>query len=439
MSKQSISPADSATSATGKINSNFDELYSGQGGGSSQADVIARNQEAVARISAARKHVLLTGVNQWKYNPSNNFVVAHGSDFHADRQRWRNFLDFSEGVDTIDLLIATGDFPAQTCKVGTDQIDYMMDELDAADITKPILLVTGNHDRYGLTNAQVAGAFDLQGRGLRADNNNSYYYKDFPNNNNEAGTGAYPSSYPDCPSPNINKLRFIVLNQYDVTSTSNTVIGKDYHITQAQIDWFLDVLASTPPTTGVIVCMHGRDGIDFPTAQGKKFNQRYHLWARDNNSLAYNGTLFEDIIAAFRAGGSINKTFSISNNDDPTVTVNKTFSQAGSFICYMIGHSHMDIIGYSTTHPDQLYLHCPVSCHTPDYDESGNFQTNPNSYGNQVTEMPRRLGDKTEDCFNVYGIDTVSKVIKVVRVGSDINDLGDDKRMDWYEYEPTIS
>lgn len=444
MAKQTISQNDSGSQAAEKMNANFTELYNGQGGSSGDTTptgIIARNQDAIARIAAARKHVITKGIDGRNY--ANNFVVAHGSDFHTDKTRWRNFLDFGEGVSAIDLLVATGDFVAQECVSGTDQIDYMMDELDDANITKDILLVTGNHDRYGLTDAQTAGAFDLAGRGLRNDNDNSYYYVDYPNNNNEKGTGPYgPSSMPDMPSPNIDTLRFIVMNQYDADTTSRTILSKDYHFSEAQITWLLNLLSDTPATTGVIVVMHGRDGVTIPSAQGKKFGQRHYIWQRSNSSLTYGtDTLIEDIINAWRNGTSINKTYTLTDSGgSSTLTVQKSFLTAGSFICYMIGHSHADMIGYSSKYPDQLYLHCPCSCHTPDFNNSGELNgSNRYSYGNEVGDMPRRLGDRTQDCFNVYGIDTVNKVIKVVRVGSDINDLGDDKRMDWYEYQPTIS
>ena len=61
------------------------------------------------------------------------------------------------------------------------------------------------------------------------------------------------------------------------------------------------------------------------------------------------------------------------------------------------------------------------------------------SYGNEVGDMPRVEGTRTQDCFNVYGIDTVNKIVKVVRVGSTLNDLGQAKDMDYYPYEQAPS
>ena len=441
MSQKTISSSDSGQQAAGKINDNFSELYNGQGGGGGGDNtVIGRNQDAVQRIYAAKKHVLESktgsaGSSSIR-NTTNNFCIAHGSDFHTDKVRWRNFLDFAEGVSGIQAIINTGDFAAQA---GITEIDYMMDELDAANVTKPILLVAGNHDRYGITNAQLDGQFKMATRNTSiqtTDTNHLYYYVDFPNNNNEAGNGVYNGS--DKPTPNIDTLRFIVLNQYDLTTTERSVIGVDFHYTQDQIDWFIDVLENTPATTAVIVAMHGKEK-DIVNTGNKRFWQRHYQW-NYHGATAYSGTIIEDIIEAFRTGVNINTSFAITNNDDATVTVATNFNGAGSFVCYMVGHSHHDMIGYSSVHPNQLYLMCPCSCLTPDYNNNGVlFGSGRYSYGNEVGDMPRVEGTRTQDCFNVYGIDTVNKIVKVVRVGSDINDLGQAKDMDYYDYQPTIS
>lgn len=454
MSQKTILSSDSGNSAAGKINDNFTELYGGQGGGQGGSDntVIGRNQDAVQRIYAAKKHVIESGSGSPGAdnirNAAHNFCIAHGSDFHADLQRWKNFLEFAEGVDGIQAILCTGDFAAN---LGLTSVERMTDELD--DVTKPIMLAVGNHDRYGITNAQLATAYKMDERNndivtdftpsggtqVDGDANCLYYYVDFDNKNNVKGTGEYSGI--DKPSPHVNKLRFIVLNQYDMTSTDRSKLGVDFHYTQDQIDWFIKVLENTPNTTGVIVCMHGKESAAVNTGN-KKFWQRNFQWGNKGAS-AYSGTIIEDIIEAFRTGTNIDKDFSISNNDDATVSVETNFSAAGSFICYMVGHAHHDQTGYSYNHPNQLYLMCPCSCLQNDW---GNDSTNADqpgvavhSFGNDVGDMPRVDGTKTQDCFNVYGIDTISKRIRVVRVGSTVNDLGQPKDIDFYPYEQAPS
>lgn len=444
MAKQTISSTDSGSQAAGKINGNFNELYNGQGGGgggTSSIDIIGRNDDAIDRICAAKKHVLesQTGSagSSTIRNTTNNFCIAHGSDFHTDKVRWRNFLDFAEGVDGIQAILCTGDFTTQS---GLNQVEYMMDELDEANVTKPLMLAVGNHDRYGITNAQLDTQFKMATRNTSihtTDANHLYYYVDFPNNNNEAGNGTYNGK--DKPTPNIDTLRFIVLNQYDLTTTDRSKLGVQSHFTQEQISWFIGVLENTPATTGVIVVMHCPEST-LVNSGNKKFWQRHYNILWNDAAAAYDGTIIEDIVEAFRTGVNINKPFEIADNDDATVTASTSFSHAGSFICYMTGHLHWEMIGYSSAHPNHLYLGCPCSCLMPDYDNNGNYLSNSRySYGNEVGDMPRVGGTKTQDCFNVYGIDTINKVVKVVRVGSTLNDLGQDRQMEYYPYETAPS
>jgi hypothetical protein len=39
----------------------------------------------------------------------------------------------------------------------------------------------------------------------------------------------------------------------------------------------------------------------------------------------------------------------------------------------------------------------------------------------------------------VYAFDTTNKVVKVVRVGADMNDLMEKREVAFYDYEPTLS
>lgn len=178
----------------------------------------------------------------------------------------------------------------------------------------------------------------------------------------------------------------------------------------------------------------GSGGSSVTEPNDKGFYQRYYQW----QSLVVSVTsdrIIEDIIAAFRAGSSISKTYSFSgNNNVPSVTVNDSFSSAGKFVCYIVGHSHIDMTGYSKAHSDQLYLVCPVSACI------GIDQNNPYArFGTQVSDLPRVPGTKTEDCFNVYGFDLANKVVKVIRVGSEMNDLMERREVACYNYQPSNS
>ena len=130
-----ISSSDSGSAAAQKINDSVSNLNNaiGSGGGGGSADtVVGRNQDAVQRIYAAKKHVIESGSgtpgSDSIRNAANNFCIAHGSDFHADLQRWKNFLEFAEGVDGIQAILCTGDFAAN---LGLTSVERMTDELRA--------------------------------------------------------------------------------------------------------------------------------------------------------------------------------------------------------------------------------------------------------------------------------------------------------------------
>lgn len=404
MAQKNISHNDSASTTAGKLNDNFSELFRGQGGGIPNG-IIARNQEAVNRIAAAKKHFDLDHEGVWPgYNNEGNFCIAHASDFHVDATRLANFRDFVDGVEQIDAAIISGDITSN----GTDAEFTAVNGVEF-DRIQPIKCI-GNHERWGgKTLAQIATALGISA---------PYYKVDYAS----------------------KKIRIIVLNRYDVDNNTKAVAGLDGHFSSTQIQWFIAQLKDAITNDyNVIVMMHAIDNkagtgsspVTEPNDKG--FYQRYYQW----QSLVVSVTsdrIIEDIIAAFRAGTSINKTYSFSGNYAPSVTVSDSFSAAGKFVCYIVGHSHIDMIGYSKAHSDQLYLVCPVSCCV------GIENDNPSAlYGTQVSDLPRIAGTKSEDCFNVYGFDTINKLVKVVRVGADMNDLMEPREVAYFDYEPSVS
>ena len=412
MAKQTISYNDNAATTANKLNDNFSELYNGQGGGggSTPTGIIARNQEAIHRIAAAKKHFDTTVNNKdvWPTNNGENlFCIAHCSDLHCDATRYANFRDFVDGVSLIDIAINTGDMVSSGST--TDWESGIVD----VEFENAPLMVLGNHEIYGSqfgqTKAQVCELLGMD---------DPYYSVNY--------------STP--------KIKVIVLDEYDMATLSKANAAKSGWFRSTQIAWFISELKSAK-TNGysVIICRHSPEckSADnnkvgcLPTANDKGFSQRNYQWGK-NLAFSNSDTIIEDIVAAFRAGSTISKTYTFADNS--SVTVNETFSGAGSFICYIVGHMHIDMTGYSHYHSDQLYLLCPTSA-CIGLTQSG---TNEN-YGTEVSDLPRIAGTKCEDCFNVYGIDTVNKVVKVVRVGADMNDLMEPREVAYFEYEPSQS
>ena len=365
--------------------------------------VVDRNLDALKAIYAAKKHYDDSSQNGWYLTSSNSnlFCIAHGTDFHSDNIRMKNFMDFVDNVDEINLAVGTGDFVVSPTD---DEFNIVC---DINPKKKDFLKVLGNHDVYSdkFTSADVASKLNMD---------SPYYYKDYKDYN----------------------VRIIVLNQYDVPSNITVSSGNlrdlrnhTEHFSQTQIDWFISVLDSAIESNlNVIICMHSPEFEQAPVKNDKKFYQRNWNWV---SKLSYiDGAIIEDIVNAFKKGIAINKTYTYQNEnaDIPSVTANHTFGGNGKFICYLAGHLHSDFIGVSNNYEDQLYLIETCTCAVPQIKNTRN-------YGEEVNDLPRIVGTSCEDAFNVYCFDFDKKQIKVVRVGSNINDQMEFRDKEIYTYK----
>lgn len=173
--------------------------------------------------------------------------------------------------------------------------------------------VRGNHDIYAspsddMTNGVIKSNSMVINRFIRPykhddmviEEGRTYYYFDRPQ----------------------NKVRFICLDTTEVIEKENTNIK--FSITQAQIDWFVNLLKNTPNGYKIIVCNH------IPI---------------NNNLLWYVDfcLIFGDIIEAFNGKTTINtQSFNVSVNTD--------FSNTnGKVILSVAGHGHVDSYHISDT------------------------------------------------------------------------------------------
>ena len=408
-----ISSSDSGSAAAQKINesvSNLNAAIGSGGGGSTPSGIIALNESAKQRISAAKQHFdERTNTSGYSTNTQANcFIIAHGSDFHNDAARYGRFRDFIDGVTSIDAAIVTGDLTDK----GKDAEFAAMSAISFTRITP--MQVIGNHERQdGKTIAAIGEAL---GQPKVSNAYKGYFYKDF--------------STP--------KIRVIVLNEYDTSTTTASTAQKDGHWSQDQIDWFISALdGAISSGYSVMVAMHcmeqGSASIAMPTDNDKGFYQRNNQW-KNLLTTVMPHYLIEDIIAAFRSGGTISGTYAHSDGTT-SISVSHSFSSAGKFVAYIVGHSHIDMTGYSQEHPDQLYLVCPNSCV---WGGASGTSSSHRFFGGEVSDLPRIEGMKCEDCFNIYGIDTVNEVVKIIRVGADMNDLMEPREVACFEYEPTV-
>ena len=86
--------------------------------------------------------------------------------------------------------------------------------------------------------------------------------------------------------------------------------------------------------------------------------------------------------------------------------VARFMEKGGDFVVWLTGHVHMDYIGYNEEYPDQLCIAIDALCcwQSMAYDDAD-----------------RTVGMPSEDLFNLVTVDTYSKLLKIVRIGSNLD------------------
>lgn len=367
--------------------------------------VITRNQREIEAIYAAKKMSHST----FSYNLPNhvlNFCVAHITDIHCDTLRYKNFREFIDNVEGINAAVMTGD-------IVIDPTSTQFASITGVSGEKEVLMCVGNHDKGAASSGTVPtneSIYTLMG--MNTNTGKLYYYKDY--------TATEPVK-----NGVVYKIRMIFLNQYDIDGVTGSLINNYTTYSQEQIDWLISTLQDAK-TNGyaVMVCLHTQDRNMGCAVNTKKFYDR--VYDASGKAGAGPDPIIEDIVNAFKTGGTLTKDYTW-DNISRTVSVNASFSGAGTFIAYLSGHLHRDCIAYSANYPDQLYLGGNCGCCY-----ARGYANRP--YGTEMSALPRVEGEKSEDCFNVYGINMEAHLICVVRIGATINDRMENIDYDVYEF-----
>lgn len=96
----------------------------------------------------------------------------------------------------------------------------------------------------------------------------------------------------------------------------------------------------------------------------------------------------------------------------------------GEFVCWIIGHVHTNMLYTINTGTETEQFVALLTCDSA---------TNPTSIARGSAGI-RVAGTKTEDAFNVITFDTVRKLIKIVRIGANINDKMEEATKIVYRY-----
>lgn len=237
----------------------------------------------------------------------------------------------------------------------TDGITFW-NEVDGAE---DILNVIGNHDT--LVNSTWIGMTMTEAY--------TTYFAPYISNWGVAGTSGQTYYYKDYPD---NKVRLIVL---DIM-----------HQSADQLTWFVSTLASAKTAElHVVVAVHSRAHWQFTS----------HQTAWDDKPL----------VPSYTAGYSDTSASTYPENlsDDYANAVDDFITAGGYFVCWIHGHTHHKMFAQLQTHPNQLDVSVE-NAGIPDF---------------AWTYVKARIdGTKSEDCFNVIAIDTVSKVLRIMAVGA---------------------
>lgn len=318
-------------------------------------------------------------------NVSDNLLVlAHISDVHNDPSAYTRYITFlNANTDICNAGIVSGDLvDAGVAWMYEEMVGCEENLSEGATLIKCV----GNHERQGMTSAEVYSALHLD-----TNTGKNYYYIDYAE----------------------QKIRVICLDQYDVDSSDSSIAQATAHYTQTQINWLISTLKDAAQNEyAVIIVYHSCNEIGFPEYNESGFCQdrTYSM-----HSSPTSGTIIADIVNAWQNGIAIDATYEVSDISD-TLIVNDTFAEAGTFICYICGHEHIDYIGYFKKYPKQLV------CIVQGAVVESTTRAESVAHWQSMYDTPRVPGTSTVDSINVYAIDTVSKLLKVVKIGSTLTD-----------------
>ena len=179
----------------------------------------------------------------------------------------------------------------------------------------------------------------------------------------------------------------------DYTDSNIRLIVLDcMHYTDDQNAWFISTLASARTAGLHVIC-------------AKHYNVSRALTKVEGNF--YDPDLgFEKLVIGD------------TNNNKAQAAVSDFQVAGGSFICWLTGDAHYDAIGELIMNGyKQLCITFEnAGCH--------------DAWG----DTARVVGEKSEDSFNIVSIDTYSHLLKIVRVGNDLNRFLQSKQYMCYNY-----
>ena len=346
-----------------------------------EVDLDYTKSENCTAVESARKKLITS--SPWCKNLP---LIAHVSDLHGDITRMRNARKISD-LFGASALVNSGD---SVMYYGKGKCDFLK---EYSDENKPLVFCIGNHESY-LTGSQtlyedfIQSLVPLNGYKKNASDpaDNCYYFRDLAT----------------------EKIRFITLNYYN----GGVYAGS---LGQAQLEWFVSTLASTPEGYGVIVVVHSpEDRVECPEAL-QTFWQKERVVTFQEDGFYIGNRPIMKIIDGFISKSSGTESYTNSTDGDVSVAYDFTSLNTGvEFICYMTGHRHDDWVGYYTR-SENKQLSLGITCGNA---LNSMFQ---NTAWSNESDLGRGDGSgPSQDAVNIYAIDRDKGEIRIVRIGANI-------------------
>ena len=311
------------------------------------------------------------------------FTLLHFSDLHADAENLERILQYRDKYTSfIDDVIGTGDLIKNKFTE-----DFTFWSAKGAD---DILISTGNHEYYNgessqyyqsITPKQVYDKFF-------APYLSNWGSVVFPSN---ASTNGYNYYYKDYTSLNV---RLIVLD-----NLANMKGERD----NVQATWLASVLESARVAGLHVIC-----ALHIGSTLETVF---------DNPFTSYKNVINGDGEGSEGANAGTYAEFYTLRD-----AVETFIGNGGKFIAWIGGHRHVDCIGMLTN-----YNQCQI-----------NVATASSGHGWYIVPLgddcDRTDGTRQQDCFNIYSVDTEKMLLRVFRVGSNVDRDGRDKNALLYDY-----
>ncbi|MBQ0089937.1 MAG: metallophosphoesterase, partial [Prevotellaceae bacterium] len=305
---------------------------------------------------------IISNLKQNSQGEANSIILAHISDIHGSETNTLSFMDFiNQYKALINDAYCTGDIVSDEF---TDSLGFWYKS--KAD---GVLTCIGNHDSNDRSSLETSwyaiSAEDCYKRFMVG-----YKNDDYTDQNKLLDTPMY--------------------QQWGVTLGGNNVCyyHKDYdnvrvitldcmHYNEDQSAWLESVLNTDKH---VLIMSHVRGENNYvSTANG--FDcldaKECTVW-KQNNAV--------DIVQRFIDGG-------------------------GKFIAWIAGHTHCDQSGWLKNYPSQFFV--TISCAKDGNSEAAGLGV--------VEGVNRMINSQSQDCINLYSIDTTNMTLRVMRVGINVD------------------